>query len=173
MGNSKVIFGNETLIDLTGDTVTPDTLLAGTTAHNRSGEQIVGTATVPEELGDLTDVTLTSPAEGDLLQRDGNGKWVNSAKIPQKVAELQNTYSKQDTIADVESTSTSFKAYAVGDLLYYEGVLYKVTTAIAQGDSIVTTGASANVEATTVTDALKSGTISDVEDMFNGTWEDA
>lgn len=91
MGNSKVIFGNETLIDLTGDTVTPDTLLAGTTAHNRSGEQIVGTATVPEELDDLTDVTLTSPAEGDLLQRDGNGKWVNSAKIPQKVAGLQKT----------------------------------------------------------------------------------
>lgn len=91
MGNSKVIFGNETLIDLTGDTVTPDTLLAGTTAHNRSGEQIVGTATVPEELDDLTDVTITSPAEGDLLQRNGNGEWVNSAVIPQKVAGLQET----------------------------------------------------------------------------------
>ena len=92
MGNSKVIFGNETLIDLTGDTVTPDTLLAGTTAHNRSGEQIVGTATVPEELDDLTDVTLTSPAEGDLLQYDATEqKWVNSAVIPQKVAGLQKT----------------------------------------------------------------------------------
>lgn len=91
MGNSKVIFGNETLIDLTGDTVTPDTLLAGTTAHNRSGEQIVGTATVPEELDDLTDVTITSPAAGDLLQRNGSGKWVNSAVIPQKVAGLQKT----------------------------------------------------------------------------------
>lgn len=91
MGNSKVIFGNETLIDLTGDTVTPDTLLAGTTAHNRSGNQIVGTATVPDTLDDLTDVELTSPAEGDLLQRDGSGEWVNSAVIPQKVAGLQKT----------------------------------------------------------------------------------
>lgn len=91
MGNSKVIFGNETLIDLTGDTVTPDTLLAGTTAHNRSGNQIVGTATVPDTLDDLTDVELTSPAEGDLLQRNGNGEWVNSAVIPQKVAGLQET----------------------------------------------------------------------------------
>lgn len=92
MGNSKVIFGNETLIDLTGDTVTPDTLLAGTTAHNRSGNQIVGTATVPDTLDDLTDVELTSPAEGDLLQYDATEqKWVNSAKIPQKVAGLQKT----------------------------------------------------------------------------------
>lgn len=90
MGNSKVIFGNETLIDLTGDTVTPDTLLAGTTAHNRSGEQIVGTATVPEELDDLTDVTLTSPAEGDLLQYNStSGEWENSDEIPQELAAMQ------------------------------------------------------------------------------------
>lgn len=90
MGNSKVIFGNETLIDLTGDTVTPDTLLAGTTAHNRSGNQIVGTATVPDTLDDLTDVELTSPAAGDLLQRNGNGEWVNSAAVPNALAAVRD-----------------------------------------------------------------------------------
>lgn len=44
-----------------------------------------------DALDDLTDVEFTSPAEGDLLQRNGSGKWVNSAKIPQKVAGLQKT----------------------------------------------------------------------------------
>ena len=43
MGVNKVVFGGETKIDLTGDTVTPQTLAEGYTAHDRSGEPIVGT----------------------------------------------------------------------------------------------------------------------------------
>lgn len=37
--------GEETLIDLTEDTVTPETLAAGETAHDASGERITGTMT--------------------------------------------------------------------------------------------------------------------------------
>lgn len=40
---NKVIFGDETLIDLTSDTVNPGVLLAGYTAHNHSGAAITGT----------------------------------------------------------------------------------------------------------------------------------
>lgn len=40
---NKVIYGGSTLIDLTTDTVTADTLLVGRTAHTASGELIVGT----------------------------------------------------------------------------------------------------------------------------------
>ena len=43
MGRSKVVLGDEVLIDLTGDTVTKEKLLKGTTAHDKSGEQIIGT----------------------------------------------------------------------------------------------------------------------------------
>lgn len=43
MAISKVIFGQNTLIDLTGDTVTPETLAIGQTAHKSDGTQIVGT----------------------------------------------------------------------------------------------------------------------------------
>ena len=42
MAVNKVVLGSETLLDLTGDTVTRDTLLAGLTAHNAAGEQIEG-----------------------------------------------------------------------------------------------------------------------------------
>ena len=40
---NKVIFGGETLIDLTSDTVEASTLLSGYKAHDRSGAQITGT----------------------------------------------------------------------------------------------------------------------------------
>ena len=43
MGVSKVNFAGNTLVDLTGDSVTPATLKKGETAHNAAGEQIVGT----------------------------------------------------------------------------------------------------------------------------------
>ena len=43
MAINKVEYGGKTLIDLTQDTVTPETLVKGTTAHDKSGEQIVGT----------------------------------------------------------------------------------------------------------------------------------
>ena len=42
---NKVVFGEEILIDLTSDTVTPETLLEGYTAHDKSGKPITGTAT--------------------------------------------------------------------------------------------------------------------------------
>ena len=44
MAYNKITYGGNTLIDLSEDTVTPDKLLVGYTAHDRSGEVIVGTA---------------------------------------------------------------------------------------------------------------------------------
>lgn len=43
MAVNKVEYGGQTLIDLTADTVTEESLVAGTTAHNAAGEQISGT----------------------------------------------------------------------------------------------------------------------------------
>ena len=43
MGVNKVIYGNDTLIDLTQDTITNESLRAGYTAHQANGEAITGT----------------------------------------------------------------------------------------------------------------------------------
>ena len=43
MGVSKIVFGDTVLVDLTGDTVTAATLDKGATAHDKAGNQIVGT----------------------------------------------------------------------------------------------------------------------------------
>lgn len=44
MAANKVVYGNKTLIDLTDDTVTEETLLSGYTAHKADGTIITGTA---------------------------------------------------------------------------------------------------------------------------------
>lgn len=43
MAVNKVTYGGSTLIDLTGDSVTPETLANGVTAHDKSGAKITGT----------------------------------------------------------------------------------------------------------------------------------
>ena len=50
MGKSKVVYGEQVLIDLTADTITADKLWHGYTAHGADGEPITGTLTaVPME----------------------------------------------------------------------------------------------------------------------------
>ena len=42
MAVNKVVYNNETLIDLTNDTVTTNDLVKGVIAHDKSGTQING-----------------------------------------------------------------------------------------------------------------------------------
>lgn len=51
---SKVVYGGETLIDLTGDTVKSDKLLKGYKAHGADGEQITGTCEFDANTQDAT-----------------------------------------------------------------------------------------------------------------------
>lgn len=51
---NKIIFGGETLIDLTADTVTADKLHYGITAHDKSGAIITGTNTYDADTSDAT-----------------------------------------------------------------------------------------------------------------------
>ena len=53
MAVNKVVYDGKTLIDLTSDTVTPDNLLNGQTAHDKSGAPIVGTCTYDMKSSDV------------------------------------------------------------------------------------------------------------------------
>ena len=53
MGVSKVVLGEETLVDLTSDSVNEENLLKGATAHNASGEKIEGNVLVPTKISQL------------------------------------------------------------------------------------------------------------------------
>lgn len=75
MANNKVQLSDGTvLLDLTGDTVTPETLMAGVTAHNSAGEQIVGEATS----GGMKPATLTLTSSDFTGNVYGTFMFVNS-----------------------------------------------------------------------------------------------
>lgn len=67
MAVNKVVLGEDTLIDLTGDTVSADKLSKGVTAHDMAGEPIVGTM----EAGGGKVYTFTD----GLTETDGVVKW--------------------------------------------------------------------------------------------------
>lgn len=54
MAKNKIIFGGETLIDLTADTATASQILDGYTAHINTGEQVEGTCTYDADTSDAT-----------------------------------------------------------------------------------------------------------------------
>ena len=54
MAINKVVYGSQTLIDLTADTVTPELLALGVTAHDKAGEPITGTSTKDVDSTDAT-----------------------------------------------------------------------------------------------------------------------
>lgn len=76
MGNvSKVVYGDETLIDLTSDTVAADNLLAGATAHDAAGNAIVGTASIDDAIAEHNTSTtahsdIREAIDGKLSQSD-------------------------------------------------------------------------------------------------------
>lgn len=66
MAISKINYGNTTLIDLTSDTVTTETLAKGITAHDASGAKITGT--LESGGGGSSDVKFTTVTfEGEYL----------------------------------------------------------------------------------------------------------
>lgn len=74
---NKIIYGGNTLIDLTSDSVTPDQLKSGVTAHDKSGEIITGTCTHDV---DSTDATVT---EAEILS--GKTAYARGAKVTGKM----------------------------------------------------------------------------------------
>lgn len=66
MAINKIVYGNQTLIDLTSDTVSADTLLSGVTAHDKSGSVITGACTYDSDTQDanaaVADILATKTA---------------------------------------------------------------------------------------------------------------
>lgn len=94
---NKVVYGGQTLIDLTADTITAGDLAAGVTAHDKSGAKITGTdtrdsdtskdtAAVAEILAGKTAHARGAQLVGTMRDNGGTGVTVSSvagAAIPQ------------------------------------------------------------------------------------------
>lgn len=87
MAINKVIYGGNTLIDLTGDSVTKDKLLAGYTAHDKSGEVIEGTCLFDVDSTDAT-ATAAEILNGQTAYARGNkvsGTMKNNGPFPRRL----------------------------------------------------------------------------------------
>lgn len=94
MAVSKVIYGGQVLIDLTGDDVAPDKLLAGTTAHGANGEKVTGTCTYDANTQDAT-ATAAEILSGKTAYNKGNkvtGTMKNNADVSGKITTKSGKY---------------------------------------------------------------------------------
>jgi hypothetical protein len=94
MAINKVVYGNNTLIDLTGDTVTADKILKGYKAHAASGEQITGTSTFDADTQDAT-ATADEILAGETAYNKGNkvtGTMKNNGGVAGKITKKAEAY---------------------------------------------------------------------------------
>ena len=94
MAISKVVYGGETLIDLTSDTVAKEKLLKGYTAHGADGEQITGTCEYDANTQDAT-ATEAEILTGKTAYNQGNkvtGKMPNNGAVSGTISTKAGKY---------------------------------------------------------------------------------
>lgn len=160
MGLNKFITKKgRVLLDLTGDTVTPETLGKGVTAHDRSGEPIVGTmegdTALPIEVATEAEMTaLLETAEvGSVYKYTGTtGTYENGALYVVESAFINFTVSGKEYQAedgmtwlewvgsdyntDNEWVCTSGSGRVVGTRIYNYSYITKDGTAVVGNDVI-------------------------------------
>ena len=143
---NKVVLGNDTLLDLTADTVTPQTLYLGTTAHDASGAAIVGEATggsmVIRDTEDVRGGTIREITAGDVVQgtlnitTNGSYNVAAYADAEVSVSASPNLQSKSKTYTPTESQQTETITAGTG----YDGLSSVDVTVNAISSSYVGSG---------------------------------
>lgn len=101
MAYNKITYGENTLIDLTEDTVTPDKLIYGYTAHDKTGAIIVGT----------NKIAALEPIAYDYnIGYVSSGSWTyeNPTQTYQDIYEIQDGHTYFLTLG--ANTGTRFRA---------------------------------------------------------------
>ena len=109
---NKVIYGGNTLIDLTGDTVTADKILSGFTAHAASGAPITGSCTYDADTSDATATvaeilaTKTAYKNGSKLTgtMPNRGAVTGTISTKDQVYTIQNGYHDGSGTVQISST---------------------------------------------------------------------
>lgn len=94
MAVSKVVYGSETLIDLTADTVEASKLLKGVTAHGADGEKVTGACEFDVDSSDAT-ATAAEVLAGKTFAKGGSvltGSMKNNGAVTGSIATKAGTY---------------------------------------------------------------------------------
>lgn len=139
MAYNKIIYGGNTLIDLTEDTITPDKLVYGYTAHDKSGAAIVGT----------NKVVAIEPLEYDYnIGYVAAGSWTyeNPTQTYQDIYEIQNGHTYFLTLG--ANVGTRFRAMTT------DTDIRTITSGKVQGTQIINLNNPAAYRNVTFTSAL-------------------
>ena len=153
---NKLVVGNEVKFDLTGDTVAPNTLLTGATAHDKTGAQITGTCSYDSDTSDAT------VAVAEILK--DKTAYARGAKI---VGTMPNNGAKNYTISNLNDQTIAMGFYdGSGKISFDSAEKAKIIPAnIKNGVSILgvqgtmTGQESITVQSKTVTPAFTAQTI--------------
>lgn len=91
---SKIIYGGQTLIDLTNDTITADKLLEGYTAHGADGEIINGACKYDVDSSNAT-AAVAEVLKGKTFAKGGKvltGTMVNNGAVAGKISTKTGAY---------------------------------------------------------------------------------
>lgn len=135
MAVNKVVLGEDTLIDLTADTVSADKLSKGVTAHDMAGEPIVGTM----EAGggaSADEATIITNAEGKLETAIG-GKWVDGLVDGPVIVDIGTTNNDvssiltYDIMQELVSKGDNLRATLSSGFGTEKGCLVDIDTSVA------------------------------------------
>ena len=128
MAVNKVVLGDQTLIDLTADSVTPDKLFKGITAHNMKGESIVGTmegGSTPSEPSDNTAV-IFADYDGNLIDTWTKDEVASKTALPTPPAHTGLVFEGWNwTLEDIQ-TDTTGQVITVGPFYHTESGLTEI-----------------------------------------------
>lgn len=95
MGVSKVIYGNQTLIDLTADSVIANALLNGYTAHGADGNAVVGNCKFDADTSDAnaTASTILVNSSAYVNGSKVDGQMPNRGAVTGYISEVDEEYS--------------------------------------------------------------------------------
>lgn len=136
MAVNKVDVNGSTVLDLTNDSVTPENLTKGATAHNAAGEQITGTYEAPvtsvnEQTGD---VVVTAESIG--AQQKLYNLTLDTPIVENQTINPNSTYTFSSPI-----TLNEYEIYWIDVQTVYEGKVqnrYQLLSRAVNGDSGIT-----------------------------------
>ena len=103
---NKVIYGGNTLIDLTSDTVTADKILSGYTAHAASGAPITGSCSYDADTSDAT-AAVAEVLTTKTFYKNGSkltGTMPNRGAVTGTISTVDGTYTIQNGYHDGSGT---------------------------------------------------------------------
>lgn len=154
---NKVIYGGNTLIDLTADTITAADLASGVTAHDKSGASITGTNTYDSDTSDDTAAVAeilsgkTAHARGSLL----TGTMPNNGAVTGTISTVAGTYTVPQGYHDGSGSvaiASAEQAKIIATNIRQGVVILGVTGTMSGTESV-------NAQSKTVTPTTSSQTI--------------